>query len=73
MRTMEGYPDKVYLSSTEYLFYTTAKQTIASLDQCIKLAKTPEQKLGLFKRRNELQHNYALMCKQIGPRTIERV
>ena len=71
MRTFKEYPDKVYLNSSEYLFYSTAKRTIASLDECIKLAKTPEQKLGLFKRRNELSRNYDILLQTIGGRKVE--
>lgn len=73
MTTLDGYPDRVYLSSTEWLFYTTAKQTIKSLDDCIKLAKTPEQKLGLFKRRNELSRNYTKLLELIGGREVFHV
>lgn len=73
MRTLKEYPDRVYLNSTEYPFYTTAKQTIASLDECIKLAKTSEQKLGLFKRRNELSRNYDILLQTIGDRKVVRL
>jgi len=68
MRTFKEYPDRVYLNMSEYLFYSTAKRAIASLDECIKLAKTPEQKLGLSKRRNELSRNYAKLLETINGR-----
>jgi len=71
MRTVDGCPNIVYLNSCEYMFYATAKRTIAYLDECIKLAKTAEQKLELFKRRNELSRNYDAMIKLIGNRKVE--
>lgn len=70
MTTLDGYPNLVYLSASEWLFYTTAKQTIKSLEDCIKLAKTPEQKLALFKRRNQLSQNYNKMLESINGREV---
>lgn len=71
MQTLKEYPDRVYLNRTEHMFYRTAKKTIALLEVCAKLAKTPAQKLGLFKRRNELSRNYDTMCQLIGDRKVE--
>lgn len=68
---MQTEKERVILSQCEYMFYSTAKRTIAQLDECIRLAKTPEQKLGLFKRRNELSKNYDDLLKLIGDRKVE--